>query len=203
VTVTELTRPALVELLLQGMSEAAQALTEMSGRLIRVETIGAYLCAPADLGQFVDGNERSVVVAMDVTGPPSAHAAMVVGLLDARRLGTVLLADLPDEVPGDPDGLGPLQASAISEVANVTIGTLVRCLERATGASLRASVPRLTIGAAAGALRGLAPAGTHDSHEAVVTITSFADATREIRGTLLVIPDHASFVTLRAMLGGW
>jgi hypothetical protein len=57
VTVTELTRPALVELLL---SEAAQALTEMSGRLIRVETIAAYPCA----------------------------RRMVVGLLDARRLGT-------------------------------------------------------------------------------------------------------------------
>jgi hypothetical protein len=42
------------------LSEAAQALTEMSGRLIRVETIAAYPCA----------------------------RRMVVGLLDARRLGT-------------------------------------------------------------------------------------------------------------------
>jgi chemotaxis protein CheY-P-specific phosphatase CheC len=200
VTATELTQPLLLELLRRGMAEAAQALTEMSGRLIRVETSAVYLCSPVEAGDFVGGSERRVVVDMGVTGSLSGHTALVVSLPDARRLGAILLAGLSDEASDDPDGLGPLQASVLGEVTNVTVGTLVRELERTTGAPLRVSVPRLNIGPATELVRGLVPAGAGESGQAVIAITSFADATRELRGTLLVIPDPASFVTLQAAL---
>lgn len=190
---TQAEEAALARIVEQGLSNASQALYEMTG--------GMHLTAPnmtfrpLQLVPSIAGGPATVVVGvyLGIEGDITGHIVMLFLQADACRLAD-LLCQAP---PGTSQALDELVLSALAETGNVCGSSFLNALANRTGLKVVPTTPAVLVDMAGAILQTVVTELYWYDDAALVIETGFSQG---VTGHFLLIPDHASMARLVAAL---
>jgi len=195
VSLDELERDALTEVVNIGVSRAAASLRKMVGQQVLLSVpsveIVTHKAAAALLGQRE--NEDLVAVRQDFDGAFSGRALLI---FPETRSMELVRAVVGDDVPAE--DLSDLETEALSETGNVILnnclGTMANMLQR----SLKMSLPEVMRG------RGedLFVSPTEEGTQGLVLFLyiNFSVRDRDIRGYIAMLMDLPSLAVLKILI---
>lgn len=191
----------------RAMTRAGEALGEMSGRSVIVDTPDVRFCRPDEVVELAGGPGAIVVgIYLGITGSLTGHAVLLLDPDGARRLARLLLDGLVDPASAieAPDGslvFDAMEVSALQEVGNVTIGAFLNEIGRHLEESVQPTVPQAIIEMAGAILDSILIDLVSEADEFLAAKTTFREGGNAIDGTLLVLPRPASLAILVEALG--
>lgn len=127
------------------MSDAAGALSRLTGREVRIDSARTFAVAEREQARLPDG-EQSVGVGFQVVGE-GASMFLLLKEEDARRMLGLLLGEAAQAHP-----LSELEISALEEVGNILASARLNAVGATAKMSLLPSVPNLACGTASALL---------------------------------------------------
>lgn len=191
----------------RAMTRAGEAIGEMSGREIRVETPDIRFCRLDQVVGLAGGPESVVVgVYLGITGSLTGHAVLLLDPLAAHRLAGLLLDGFVEKtarsgLPNASLDFDDLELSALQEVGNVTLGAFLNEIGRHLDEPVQPTVPQAVIEMAGAILDTILVDLVEETDEFLAARTTFREGVDTIDGTLLVLPRPASLSTLVEALG--
>lgn len=191
----------------RAMRKAGDALAEMSGHAITVESPAVRRCDAADVIGFAGGPDAVVVgVYLGITGSVTGHSLLMLSVDGARRLASVLLDGMFDDVEPGLDEMGlpafdPLEMSALQELGNVTVGAFLNELGMHLHEPVQPTVPQALIEFAGSILDAVLVDVAAAEGEILAAQTRFVEGERGIDGTILVLPHPTGLLTLLNSIG--
>jgi chemotaxis protein CheC len=191
----------------RAMTRAGEALGEMSGRQITVDTPEVRFCRPDEVVDLAGGPAAVLVgIYLGITGSLSGHAVLLLDPDGARRLARLLLDGFVDpstalEAPDGSLAFDALEVSALQEVGNVTLGAFLNEIGRHLEEPVQPTVPQAIVEMAGAILDAILVDLVGEADEFLAARTTFRDGNDAIDGTLLVLPRPASLTALVEALG--
>jgi chemotaxis protein CheC len=191
----------------RAMTRAGEALGEMSGRQISVDTPEVRFCRPDEVVDLAGGPAAVLVgIYLGITGSLSGHAVLLLDPDGARRLARLLLDGFVDptttlEAPDGSLAFDALEVSALQEVGNVTLGAFLNEIGRHLEEPVQPTVPQAIVEMAGAILDAILVDLVGEADEFLAARTTFRDGNDAIDGTLLVLPRPASLSALVEALG--
>ena len=205
---TSATPPPHIDIVLansfgRGLAHAGFALAEMTGREIIVAAPEVRRCEPAEVARLGGGPEAVVVgVYLGLTGSFPGHALLILPPDGARRLAALLLAGIDaGPAPEPTSSMGPLEMSALQELANVTVGAFLNEVGRHLETPAHPTVPQAVVEMAGAILGSVLPDLVSDSDTVLAARTAFFEGSEHVEGALLILPRAESLTRLLAALG--
>lgn len=191
----------------RAMTRAGEALGEMSGRHITVDTPDVRFCRPDEVVALAGGPDAILVgIYLGITGSLSGHAVLLLAPDGARRLARLLLDGFVDpagstEAPDGSLAFDAMEVSALQEVGNVTLGAFLNEIGRHLEEAVQPTVPQAIVEMAGAILDAILIDLVGEADEFLAARTMFREGGDAIDGTLLVLPRPASLTTLVEALG--
>ncbi|MDY6911139.1 MAG: chemotaxis protein CheC [Chloroflexota bacterium] len=173
------------ELVGKGTQNAVLGLSEFVGLDITITALDLKIIPVSAAAELVGGAENEVVVTyVGITGGATGHIMLVYpkpiafGLVD-MLMGTEI---------GSTQELGDMEASALSEMGNITGTFFLNSMADNTGMRLMPTPPTVMVDMAGAILDAALAEIMMEREEMFAMETVFASGQREISGTLLVLP---------------
>ncbi len=187
---------------LHALERAGDALVAMSGHEVLVKAAQVRMRRAADV--IDDCGSPDVVVAgvyVGFSGPLRGHALLLLTPDGARRFAGLLLDGVVAPGPSivGPNGelaLGPLQASALQELGNVTISACLNELGAYFDEPVQPTVPQAIVELTGAILDAVLADLVADVDQVLTARTSFTIGGESIDGTILILPDAPSLERL-------
>jgi chemotaxis protein CheC len=183
VTLDEADIDRVRELVSIGAGHAATALAGLTGRTCEMQVPTVQRLAPAHGGGPSPGGEPDVGVLFELEGGTGGVLAVLFqgstcDRLIERLLGAASGVRRSDDAAQD----------ALREVGNILASHAANAVGATLGVAMLPSVPHLALEAAGEALASLI-AARHPHEPALRIAAEFSDRERELRGTLVLVPD--------------
>lgn len=187
---------------LNALARAGDALVAMSGHHVLVQPPEVRMRRASDV--IDDCGSPDAIVAgvyVGISGPLHGHALLLLTPDGARRFAALLLDGVVEPgagLPG-PDGepaLGPLEASALQELGNVTISACLNELGAYFEEPVHPTVPQAIVELAGAILDAVLADLVGDIDQVLTARTSFTIGGEPIDGTILLLPDAPSLERL-------
>ena len=173
------------ELVGQGTQNAVLGLSEMVGVKIRVTALDLKEIPVGSAAELVGGAENEVVVIyLGITGGATGHIMLVYPIHVAFGLVDMLMG----KEAGTTQDLGELEASALQEMGNITGSFFLNSMADNTGMQLMPTPPTVMIDMAGAIIDAALAEIMAERDELFAMETVFSTDTRDITGTLLVLP---------------
>ncbi len=186
---------ALTELGNIGAGNAATSLSVILSSNLTMTPPTARLYDFNELESILGGPENLVVGVMSqLHGALNAMMLFVLGYKDAKNLVCSLLGK---EAKWNDD----MGMSAISEIANIIIGSYVASLENLTNSPLRYEQPQMCYDMAGSILSVPCILFGQVSDKALLIHSGFKSGDQEIKGYIMLVSEMHSFDNLLEMLG--
>lgn len=186
---------ALTELGNIGAGNAATSLASMLGTKLTMTPPRVDLYDFNALENILGGADSTVVgVLSQVEGSMEAMMLFVMGTTDAKNLVKALM-------PNDIEWHDSMGISAITEIANIIIGSYVASLETLCGMKLRYTLPEICIDMAGAVLSVPCTEFGKVSDSALVINSEFKAGEQKIDGFIMMMSEAHSFDALLNKLG--
>ncbi len=173
------------ELVGQGTQNAVTGLSQMVGVNIRITALDLKVIPVVNAADLVGGAENEVVVIyVGITGGATGHIMLVYPLPVAFGLVDMMMG----EEQGATQELGEMETSALQEMGNITGSFFLNSMADNTGLTLMPTPPTVMIDMAGAIIDAALGEIMEDREEMFAMETVFATDSREIIGTLLVLP---------------
>ncbi len=197
ISLEELERDALTELVNIGVSRAASSLRTMVGEQVLLSVPSLEVVTRATAAVLIREREAGPLVAVRqaFSGAFSGQALLIfpeansLELVRAVTGGVVSAADVAE-----------MEEEALAETANVVLNSCLATMANMLEEPLEMSLPQVLRGGGAGLFD--LEAGAHDSGEAVVLFLyiNFAINDRDIRGYIAMLMDLPSLDALKGLI---
>lgn len=191
---------ALKEISNIGMGHAATALSRMIGETVMLQVPHLRVADIRQIPELLGGAESLVAgIAMQMQGDARGDMLLIFPWSSAAELLHRLLGR-----PGNLDGLGEMEASALMEVGNILASAFLSALSNLTGMRLVPSTPSLCCDMAGAVLdQVLIEIGAGGDNALVVETEfhGFSKAAEPLRGHFFLLPDAASLALILHVLG--
>ena len=188
-----------------GAGNATTALSVMLGRRIDMKVPIARLVPFQNVSDILGGPETVVVgVMVNMSRDLHGYILLVLGLKDGMSLATLLTGNpLPTLDPYDVTipQLDEMDVSALTEIANILIGSYLGAISTLTGLRIDATVPELVIDMAGAIMSVPAIEYGKIGDEVLMLGTDFSNDQLDIFGHFFLIPDMESYHVLLRSLG--
>lgn len=199
---SDIWRPTLATVFSNALARAGEALAEMSGHTVAIHPAEIRLCQASDV--IEDAGGPDVVVAgvyVGITGSLHGHALLLLSPDGARRFAAILLEGVvePGEALAGPDGdlaLGPMEASALQELGNVTISACLNELGAYFEEPVHPTVPQAIVELAGAILDAVLLDLVAEVDQVLAARTRFTIGGEAVDGTILILPDARSLDAL-------
>lgn len=173
------------ELVGRGTKHAVLGFSEFVGKDITITALDLKRVSVQRAADLVGGAEAEVVtIYLGITGGATGHIMLVYPPAVAFGLVDMLM----DYTVGTTQELGEMEASALSEIGNITGSFFLNSLADNTGIRLMPSPPVVMVDMA-GAILDVALADImKDRDDLFAMEAAFNTDDRQIRGTLLILP---------------
>lgn len=184
-TVEEMGLFKWAELVGRGTRQAVLGLSEFVGKDITITALDLKRISVQRAADLVGGAEAEVVtIYLGITGGATGHIMLIYPPAVAFGLVDMLM----EYELGTTQELGEMEASALSEIGNITGSSFLNSLADNTGMRLMPSPPVVMVDMA-GAILGVALADImKDRDDLFAMETTFNTDDRQISGTLLILP---------------
>lgn len=195
-------RPDLATVFATALAKAGDAVAAMSGHSVTIEPADVRLCRAADVIEDAGGPDTIVAgVYVGITGSLHGHALMLLSPKGARRFAEILLDGMvePGEALAGPDGdlaLGPMEASALQELGNVTISACLNELGTYLEEPVHPTVPQAIVELAGAILDAVLLDLIAEVDQVLAARTRFTMGGEAVDGTILILPDARSLEVL-------
>ena len=186
--------PGLLGAFAEGLRDAAANCAAMSDGGLVFSSPDVRRLSMAEVIASAGGPDVPVAgMYVGFSGGLSGHGVLLLPTAAAKRLAAMVLGGLPDTSAADPvdSDLTELERSALEEVANVAVSTVLSSLGDYLGEPIHPAVPVFLFDMAGAILDAIAAdaAGTDDT--VLTARTAFMRDGREATGVLLVVPRPA------------
>lgn len=173
------------ELVGQGSQNAVSGLSEMVGSQVRITATDLKVVPVHQAADLVGGPENEVVtISLIMSGGATGHIMLVYPVEVAFGLVDMLLK----QPAGTTQELRDMEASALSELGNITGTFFLNSVADNTGMRLIPTPPSVMVDMAGACLDTALADVMRDRDEIFAMETIFSSEDREINGTLLVLP---------------
>lgn len=185
-----------------ALARAGEALAEMSGHAVSVDPADVRLCRASEVIEAAGGPDAIVAgVYVGITGSLHGHALLLLPPDGARRFAAILLEGIvePGEALAGPDGdlaLGPMEASALQELGNVTISACLNELGAYFEEPVHPTVPQAIVELAGAILDAVLLDLVAEVDQVLAARTRFTIGGEAVDGTILILPDAPSLDAL-------
>jgi chemotaxis protein CheC len=186
-----------------GAGNAATALAGMLGERIYISVPEVSIIPFTEVPGIMGGAENIVVgVLVNMRGQINGYVLLLLGVSDAFAL---MSAAMQETITPPEDfyigSLGEMERSAITEVANILVGSYLSAICSLTNLSVRPSVPELAVDMAGAILNIAAVSYGHVGDSVLSLKTQFKSENNDMIGNFFLIPDFSSYKILMASLG--
>lgn len=183
-----------------GAGNATTSLAKMLDKRMDMSIPKAQLVPFNAVTDILNGPEQIVVgVMVAMSGDLKGSILLVLELADALEMTGILTGSAPQ---GDSiDSLNEMDLSALTEIANILVGSYLSAISSLTQLSIVPSVPDLVIDMA-GAIMSV-PLIEYGSvgDEVLMLETEFSDEGQAMAGHFFLVPDLDSYYVLMRSLG--
>lgn len=183
-----------------GAGNATTSLGKMLDKRIGMSVPEASLVPFNEVSEILNGPETMVVgVMVSMTGDIKGFILLVMEFNDALEMTSLLTG--ADTSNATLETLDPMDLSALTEVANILIGSYLSAISSLSGLMIMPSVPDLVIDMA-GAILSM-PIIEYGSlgDEVLLLQTEFTDEGQAMNGHFMLVPDLESYYVLMRSLG--
>jgi chemotaxis protein CheC len=200
ITLAELERDALTEIVNIGVSKAASSLRKMIGDQVLLSVPSIDVVSQQRAARLISEREASDLVAVrqDFSGPFSGRALLIFPETNSLELvHAVAGGDLPLE------DLVEMESEALCETGNIILNACLATMANMLKRSLTMTLPEVMRGSSASLFDvGEQIGGPGNSHGLVLFLyIDFAVRSRDIRGYIAMIMDLPALETLKELLG--
>ena len=190
---------ALVRCAAAGGAHASEAMSVMTGRSMSLSGPVVRAIEVARVADLMGGAESPVVaVHMRIHGPSRGDMLMA---LSPESAGWMLAAVLRRPLaPFDPDGLTPLEESALLEIGNMVAGSYLNAVSDTAHLSLFPSIPAIAIDMAGAVVDDLLAGTARGASSMLLIEMSLATGPIGGRAQLLHLPEPETLHRLIAAL---
>ena len=186
-----------------GAGNAVTALASLLGREISMSDPVAQVVDFNEISNSLDGPETYIAgVLVDMSGDLKGYILLVLEISNAYELVSMVLGEarpLPENLSAT--DFGEMELSALTEIANILIGSYLSSLCSLTDMSIQPSVPAIAMDML-GAIMSIMAIQYGQIGDSVLLIsTKFSDMDKEIAGNFFLIPDYESYKRLMKSLG--
>ncbi|HEX7057965.1 MAG TPA: chemotaxis protein CheC [Bacilli bacterium] len=181
-----------------GAGNAATALAKLLNKPVDMRVPNVKILPFAEIANSIGGAEMVVIaIFMRVEGDAPGNMFFILREQSAKRL----LRNFVGIGSDGSDGFSEMELSALSEIANILVGSYLSSLGDFTKLYLSPTVPALAIDMAGAILNfGLIQFGEMGDH-ALLIDTQFFEDKDEVEGHFFFIPDPEAFRRLFTALG--
>jgi len=195
VTLTDLERDALTELVNIGVSRAASSLRNMIREQVLLSVPSVDVLSHRTAGQMIDqqGGERLVAVRQRIQGSVSGCALLILAETKSTELVHAIIGeDL------SPEQLAELADDTLTETGNIILNGCLASVANMLERSLAMSRPEICRGYAS-TLLDMSDTGSHESFVLFLHV-NFSIRSRDVRGYLAIVMDLPSAAALKGLL---
>jgi chemotaxis protein CheC len=195
--ITESQYDALRELGSIGSGNASTALSDMLNRKVTMAMPKVMMVELAKLSDLIGGPEEPIVGIL-VTFEGSVNGMMMFAMTQAsaRRLADFVLGQDTESMH-----FADMDKSALKEIGNIITGAYMSSISTITGFAIKSDVPHLAFDMAGAILSVPAIEFGKVGDMALLIDSSFDDATDDIDGYFIMIPDLKSYEKIIDKLG--
>lgn len=195
ISLDELERDALTEVVNIGVSRAASGLRKMVGRQVLLSVpsveIVTQTAAAALIGQRE--SENLVAVRQEFDGAISGRALLIFPETKSLELARAVMGD-----DADPDHVAELESEALAETGNVILNNCLGTMANMLKQSLKMSLPEIVRGSGS---QLFSEDGRNDSGALVLFLyINFSIQDRNIRGYIAMLMDLPSMAALKVLI---
>lgn len=200
--ISDIQHSPLATVFANALAKAGHAVAEMSGHEVTIGPADVRLCRAADVIEDAGGPDEEVAgVYLGITGSLHGHALLLLSPDGARRFAAILLEGFiePGEALSGPDGgtaLTPMEASALQELGNVTIGACLNELGLYLEEPVNPTVPQAIVELAGAILDAVLLDLVAEVDQVLAARTRFTMGGEAVDGTILILPDARSLEVL-------
>lgn len=183
-----------------GAGNATTSLGKMLDKRIGMNVPKASLVAFNNVSDVFGGPETMVVgVMVSMSGDIKGFIMLVMEFTDAIEMSSVLTGT--DTENATVDTLNDMDLSALTEVANILIGSYLSAISTLSGLTIKPSVPDLVIDMAGAIMSVPVIEYGNLGDEVLLLQTEFTDEGQAMNGHFMLIPDLDSYYVLMRSLG--
>jgi len=186
-----------------GAGNAVTALASLLGREINMSDPVATVVDFNAISNILDGPETYIAgVLVDMTGDLNGYILLVLEMSNAYELVSMVLGEerVPPENIAAAD-FGEMELSALTEIANIIIGSYLSSVCSLADMNIQPSVPAIAMDML-GAIMSIVAVQYGQIGDSVLLLTTkFSDMDREMAGHFFLIPDYDSYKKLMTSLG--
>ncbi len=181
-----------------GAGNAATALSRLLDKPVDMRVPSVRILAFSEIAESLGGPEEVVIaIFMRVEGDAPGNMFFILTQSSASRL----LHNFVGLKVSNQEVFSEMEISALSEIANILVGSYLSSLADLTKLALSPTVPALAVDMAGAILNfGLIQYGEMGDH-ALLIDTKFLEGKDEVEGHFFFIPDPLSFDILFSALG--
>ncbi len=195
--ITEAQQDLLKELANIGVGNAVTALSSMMQDRRIDMAVPIVKVAPLQDVPDTFGDPESMVAATFCEARSPAFGLVVVFILPIEAARNVIAEIMPDHSPD----IGEMERSLLMELGNIITGSYLNALSFMTGLTFNATPPKLGIDMA-GAVLGTVIAETTTVDDQLILLQAELNVENQgINGSVLILPDSGSLITLFEQLG--
>ena len=186
-----------------GAGNAVTALAVLLGREINMSDPIAQVVDFNTISNILNGPETFIAgVLVDMTGDINGYILLVLEISSAYEIVSMVLGEdrSPPENISSAD-FGDMELSALTEIANILIGSYLSSLCTFTDMNINPSVPAIAMDML-GAIMSIVAIQYGQIGDSVLLLsTKFSDMDKEMAGHFFLIPDYESYKILMKSLG--
>ncbi len=190
--------PLLEQAIENGLRDAAQTLSKVTGRNVLHTPPFVELVPLKNVPQMVGGADTpTVAIYLGVSGSLDGHFFFLFSPVSSRQVVSLLLEEnIPPDAP-----LDNMAYSALGEMGNIVGCSFLGSIAEATGFHLLPTSPQVVEDFAGSIIEETLASLSGFTDEAVIIQASFSEASTEISGYILFLPNTESMGLLLAALG--
>ena len=186
-----------------GGGNAVTALASLLGREINMSDPVAQVVDFNAISNMLSGPETYIAgVLVDMAGDLNGYILLVLEISNAYELVSMVLNEerpLPENLSAE--DFGDMELSALTEIANILIGSYLSSLCSLTDMNIQPSVPAIAMDML-GAIMSIVAIQYGQIGDSVLLLsTTFNDMDKEMSGNFFLVPDYESYKKLMISLG--
>lgn len=186
-----------------GAGNAVTALASLLGREIDMSVPVAQVVDFNEITNLLNGPETFVAgILVDMSGNLNGYILLVLEISNAYELVNMVLDDgreIPETVTAA--DFGEMEMSALTEIANILIGSYLSSLCMLTNLEIVPSVPAIAMDMLGAVMSIVAIEYGQIGDSVLLLSTKFSDMDKEMAGNFFLIPDFESYKKLMKSLG--
>lgn len=186
-----------------GAGNAATSLARILNKQITMSVPEVQVVPFNDIVNILDGPESLVVgLLVDMSGDLSGYVLLILELGDAFEMADIALGNQNKRtVKPSIENMTELESSAITEMANILVGSYLSAICTLTGLNIIPSVPYMAMDMVGAIISIVAIEYGKIGDSVLFMKTKFSDVEKDMSGHFFLIPDYKSYKILMDSLG--